>query len=463
MSVTHILPLAIELPFEDPASVFARFHDEPWAIFLDSAKAESSLGRYSFIGISPFLTISSHGSLIKVNHEIIEGNPFDYLQGKLKHFILHTNPDLPPFQGGAAGYLGYDLCHHLEKLPSAEINDLDFPDMAMAFYDLVIGFDLFEKRAWIFSSGYPKQILSERMEYAHERLKWLQDKIKLPCTYQEAHVHTSVSANFTPENYEKAVQKAIHYIEEGDIFEVNIAQRFQAALPEGTNPFSFYTKLREKNPAPFSAYFNTPEVILASASPERFLKLQSHHVETRPIKGTCPRGKTAEEDLALAQELMSSEKDRAENIMIVDLMRNDLSRVCLDHTVKVHKLCGLETFATVHHLVSVITAQLKSEFMAVDLLKATFPGGSITGAPKIRAMEIIAEIEPHRRGPYCGSMGYLGFNGDMDTSIIIRTFAIRNNVITFHAGGAIVADSDPRAEYQETLDKASALKKVLES
>lgn len=462
---SEILPLAIEVPFQEPASVFERFHAEPWAIFLDSAKQESTLGRYSFIAVSPFLKISSRGDVINSNDEVLRGNPFEYVKEKLQPFILSSHPELPPFQGGAAGYFGYDLCHHLEKLPRAKINDLDFPDMLLGFYDLVIGFNQEAKRAWIFSSGYPKRILSERIEYAEQRAQWLLDEIQKPFlkSSDDVSCQAQVSANFTPENYERAVQRAIDYINEGDIFEVNIAQRFSSELPEKISSFQLYQKLRKRNPATFSAFINSPEVVIASASPERFLKLQDHHVETRPIKGTRPRGKTAEEDLALAQELVNSEKDRAENIMIVDLMRNDLSRVCLDHTVQVQKLCGLETFATVHHLVSVITAQLKPEITAVDLLRATFPGGSITGAPKIRAMEIIAEIEPHQRGPYCGSVGYIGFNGDMDTSIIIRTFAIKNNRVTFHAGGAVVADSDSRGEYEETLDKARALKKVLET
>jgi para-aminobenzoate synthetase component 1 len=249
------------------------------------------------------------------------------------------------------------------------------------------------------------------------------------------------------------------YILAGDIFEANISQRFSADLLD--RPFDLYRRLREINPATFSAYLAFDDTILASASPERFLKLTHGQVETRPIKGTRPRGKTAQEDQAFANELMKSEKDHAENVMIVDLLRNDLSRVCEDHSVQVPQLCGLESYPAVHHLVSVVTGKLTSKLTAVDLLRATFPGGSITGAPKIRAMEIIAEIEPTRRGPYCGSIGYIGFNGDMDTSIAIRTYAIKNNKVTFQAGGAVVVDSDPVDEYEETLTKARALKKAL--
>ena len=220
--------------------------------------------------------------------------------------------------------------------------------------------------------------------------------------------------------------------------------------------------LRERNPAPFAAYLNTGEVQIVSASPERFLELQGRQVETRPIKGTRPRGATPEEDRRLGAELLASEKDRAENVMIVDLLRNDLSRVCRDHTVLTPEICVLESFATVHHLVSTVTGELRPGLDAVDLLRATFPGGSITGAPKIRAMEIIAELEPTRRGPYCGAIGWLGGDGWMDTSITIRTYAIKDGMVAFQAGGGIVADSDPAAEYEETLDKARALIEALQ-
>lgn len=268
MNTANALPLSIEVPFEDPCEVFARFEAEAWAIFLDSSKEEAVLGRYSFIAISPFLTIRSRGESIFANEEIIQGNPFEFVKAKLKNFILHSHPDLPPFQGGAAGYFAYDLCHHIEKLPKAKINDLDFPDMALGFYDVVLGFDLEKKRAWIFSSGFPKQILSERIEYADQRAKWLMEKIRQPFLTSERkeNLQASVMANFTPENYEHAVQKAINYIIEGDIFEVNIAQRFSAELTEEMSPFGLYQKLRQKNPATFSAYINVPEVIIASAS-----------------------------------------------------------------------------------------------------------------------------------------------------------------------------------------------------
>jgi para-aminobenzoate synthetase component 1 len=266
-----------------------------------------------------------------------------------------------------------------------------------------------------------------------------------------------VASNFSRSDYEAMVRRVVDYILAGDIFQANLSQRFRAPLPEGMTPFGLYCRLRRLNPAPFAAFLKFDDVEIASASPERFLSLRGNRVETCPIKGTRPRGCTPTEDRILADELLDSEKDRAENVMIVDLLRNDLSRVCRDGSVEVPRLCGLESFATVHHLVSTVLGELRPGMTAVDLLAACFPGGSITGAPKIRAMEIIAGLEPTRRGPYCGSIGYIGFDGSMDTSIVIRTYAMRNGQVTFQAGGGIVADSEPAAEYAETLAKAQAL------
>jgi len=265
----------------------------------------------------------------------------------------------------------------------------------------------------------------------------------------------ALKGNFTHREYLNAVEKARQYIIAGDIFEVNLSQRFKARL--SIAPYELYTRLRSINPAPFAGYLDFDEVQVVSASPERFLHLQGDRVETRPIKGTRPRGKTPEADKALADELLSSMKDRAENIMIVDLERNDLGRVCRYGTVRVTELAILETFPTVFHLTSTIVGRLKKGRDSIDLLKATFPGGSITGAPKVRAMEIIDELEPTRRSVYTGSIGYLSFNGNIDLNIAIRTFLVKGGIAYFQVGGAVVYDSDPEAEYQETLHKARAL------
>lgn len=457
------LPIARQITYQDPDTVFALFSQEQGALFFDSAQQRPHCGRYSFIAIDPFLTLTSKNGVIQKNNLKLTGNPFDILANELATFKQPTLPDLPPFQGGAAGYFGYELHQHLETIPMAAQDDMQFPDMLLGFYDLVISFDLIEKKAWVISTGFPILEPAARIEHAKRRLSNLLKKLSPPTitTTMIFLAKEKITSTFTQTTYQASVQCVIDYILAGDIFQANLSQRFQAPLPSRLSSYDLYKKLRTINPAPFSAYLNFPDTVIASASPERFIQLTDRHVETRPIKGTRPRGKTIDQDTLLAQELLTSQKDLAENVMIVDLLRNDLSRVCEAHSVNVSQLCGLETYASVHHLVSVVEGTLNRDLTAVDLLKATFPGGSITGAPKIRAMEIIAELEPTQRGPYCGSIGYIGFDGNMDSSITIRTFCINNHIVTFQVGGAIVADSDPVQEYEETLTKAHALMRAL--
>jgi para-aminobenzoate synthetase component 1 len=350
----------------------------------------------------------------------------------------------------------------LENVPAHALDDMQYPDMVIGFYDIVLAFDHVLQQAWIFSNGYPEKKEPARKHHAERRLAWILKELSTIKTRSDLINQSSIiEADFSRDQYQLAVQKVIDYILAGDIFEANISQRFKATLPDNFSKFDLYNQLRRMNPAPFAAYLNFNDMVIASASPERFLKLTQDKIETRPIKGTRPRGKTPDEDKVYADDLLNSAKDHAENVMIVDLLRNDLSKVCENHSVKVPQLCGLESYASVHHLVSVVEGKLKKQYQALDLFTACFPGGSITGAPKIRAMEIIAEIEPTSRGPYCGSIGYIGFDGAMDTSIVIRTFVIKNNSVTFQAGGAIVADSNPKEEYEETLTKAKALRNVL--
>lgn len=451
-------PIFQEVLYQSPFNILRLFSKEKNVVLLESTQRMPHCGRYSFIMCDPFFT------MISKNNK----NIFEELENALKEFPLTFHRDLPPFQGGIAGFFSYDLNQYLEKIKSSQQDDMEFPDCAVGFYDVVIAFDHELKRGWIFSSGYPLQDHETWKSLAKERLEWMVKKIK-NCHLEQSEASPAIQdnlliySNFSKDTYQAAVEKVKEYILAGDVYEANISQRFHAILPENFQPILLYKKLGAINPAPFAAYLSFADTTIVSASPERFLKLTDHFIETRPIKGTRKRGVTALEDETLAQELLYAEKDRAENIMIVDLLRNDLSIVCENHSVKVPKLCGLESYATVHHLVSVVTGKLQKRFNAIDLLRATFPGGSITGAPKIRAMEIIAEIEPTKRGPYCGSIGYIGFNGDMDLSITIRTFAIKNNHITFQAGGAIVMDSDSLVEYEETLTKASALLRALNS
>lgn len=454
-------PLVSEINYKDPITVFNLFREDTGSIFLDSAQHRKACGKYSFIAIDPFLILVSKNDVLYRNDEITFGNPFVVLKNELIKFSLESLPRLPPFQGGAAGFLGYELFQHLEKIPLARMDDMAFPDMAIGFYDLVIGFDIEQKKSWVFSSGYPEQNTKSRDIRAKSRLNNILMKLKmiqgLPAIPLVSCNKEDIQSNFSKDNYILSVKKVTDYILNGDIFEANISQRFSTTLMYGLDSFDLYRKLRKINPAPFSAYLNFSNTVIASSSPERFVQLSSGIIEARPIKGTRPRGKSIQDDDRFAQALLASEKDHAENVMIVDLLRNDISRVSESHSVIVPKLCGLESYATVHHLVSIIQGKLRSNLTAIDLLEASFPGGSVTGAPKIRAMEIISEIEPTQRGPYCGSIGYIAFNGDIDFSITIRTFCIKDNIVTFQAGGAIVADSNPNDEYEETLTKSCAL------
>jgi para-aminobenzoate synthetase component 1 len=362
------------------------------------------------------------------------------------------------------GYFSYDLCHFIERLPAAAVDDLHLPDCYLAFYDAVVAFDHREGKSYLIATGFPELAEGRRQRRAAEKMQELKSRVLNFTPPSEAGVKAAggnvlLKSNFSHEAYLAAVATAREYICAGDIFQVNLSQRFEADL--SISSYELNNRLRKINPAPFASYFNFDGVSIVGASPERFLKVRGDRVETRPIKGTRPRGKTPEEDRALAQELLSSVKDRAENMMIVDLERNDIGRVCRYGTVKVTELAALETYPTVFHLTSTVEGRLSAGKSRIDLLKATFPGGSITGAPKVRAMEIIDELEPTRRSVYTGSLGYLGFSGDMDLDIVIRTMLVKEGRAYFQVGGAVVYDSEPEAEYLETLDKGRALIQAL--
>jgi para-aminobenzoate synthetase component 1 len=456
-------PLITEIPYQEPVKLFAPFAIQEGSIFLDSALKSHGLARYSFIAVEPWAIFRAKNQQLSFQECIWEGNPFVELQKLMQSFPLIAHEGLPPFQGGIVGFFGYGLAHSLEQLPRPARDDRDFPDLMVGFYDTIVAFDHHDKKAWIFASGYPETEPRSRKQRAIVRTQALQQKLLttpelLPAA---ATPITAIHSDFTPKDYEHAIQCVIDYIYAGDIFQANMTRRFCASLPEHVSAFDLYRRLRVMTPAPFAAYVQFAGVTLACASPERFLQLSQGKIETRPIKGTRPRGSTPQQDQTFATELRQSPKDCAENIMIVDLLRNDLSRVCVPHSVQTPELLRVETYATLHHLVSTVTGQLQQPHTALDLLQATFPGGSITGAPKIRAMEIIAELEPTARGPYCGSIGYIGFDGTMDTNIVIRTYTIKERDITFQTGGGIVADSDPYQEYLETETKALALKRAL--
>lgn len=451
-------PLCKEIPYVEPGLRFAALNQQN-AVWLDSSALDTKFSRYSYIGFEPIEVLSLKDGLL--NNEVLKVNPDDYLRAVLNQGYLAKLPDRPPFQGGLAGFFSYDFGRYFEDLPQQAEDDLAFEDFYLGVFDLVLAFDHQTQRSWLFASGDYRLECEARLSDASLRLA---DALKM-LSQAEPAAHAvpqigPIESTHTAATYADMVQKTIDYIYDGDIFEANVTQRFKTTF--SGSPVDLYMHLRQVNPAPFAAFCNFEHTQLLSSSPERFLKLEDNLVEARPIKGTRRRSQDAAEDKILADDLMQSEKDRAENIMIVDLMRNDLSRVCRPHSIKVPMLCGLESFKTVHHLVSTVHGKLKSGEDAASLLRATFPGGSITGAPKIRAMEIIDELEPYRRGPYCGAIGYLAFNGDMDLNIVIRTMCLKQGALTFGAGGAITADSNPDEEFAESNAKATALHKCLQ-
>jgi para-aminobenzoate synthetase component I len=475
----------------DPAEVCARFLDLPYLLFLDSAATQHPDAQYSFLAADPSRVVRSKGASTEIRNlpggdwSQVEGDALSVARALLPAEPTEPVPGLPPFQGGIAGYIGYDWGAVLERLPRPRYDDLAIPDVVLGLYDWIIAWDHRIGTAWLISTGLPESGEAQerrtrvRMEQVRERLGGRQVSRTAGKRVSTVEPSSDVSApsypvagiegadkiglrsTFTHGGYLDAVARVREYILAGDIFQANLSQRFQSRWAEP--PFDLYRMLRQQNPAPFAAYLGFGELAVLSASPERFLRLDEdrRRIETRPIKGTRPRGLGPMHDAALGRALAESEKDRAENVMIVDLLRNDLSRVCRPGTVRVPELFALEHHPTVHHLVSTVVGEIEPGSGAVELIRAAFPGGSITGAPKVRAMEIIAQLEPTQRGVYCGSIGYVSATGAMDTSIVIRTYLALNGQVYFQAGGGIVADSDPELEYRETLDKARGLIETL--
>ena len=466
------LPLVERLP-DGLSSVdaFMRLAEQPHVLFFDSAAVDPHLGRYSFVLADPWTWIERGADA---------ADPLGEAERLWKKFrgLTVTRPDLPPFQGGVAGLFSYDLARTLERVPAARYDDLPVPALAVGAYDVVLAFDHIEHRGWIISQGLPETDHAARAERAAARLAHFRHMLATPAAAcglavrgvivkpQAASVApryplpiAGVTSNLSADGYRDMVRRGVEYVRAGDVFQVNLAQRL--LCPATAPSLDLYLRLRERNPAPYAGYLNLGTSQLCSASPECFLTVRGGRVETRPIKGTRGRSLRPEADLFVGDELEASEKDRAENVMIVDLMRNDLSRVCTADSVHVAQLCRLETYAFVKHLVSVVRGDLKPGSTPMDLLRASFPGGSITGAPKVRAMEIIAELEPTARGAYCGSLGYVGFDGKMDANILIRTITASGGWWQIPVGGGIVAQSDPDDEYRETWHKARGMLKAV--
>jgi len=444
--------------------LFRKLYKGERSFILDSSMPESHMSRISILGFQPFLWFESKGNSIslemKGEKEYFNGNPFDKLKELLALYKVENTKKLP-VPGGLVGYFAYDLCHHVEKLSRTAADDLGLPDISVGFYDTLVIKDHLSDKTYIvalFLPGLSENETREKVKSIKALMKTDVHSGKISPNKLSAS-ESVLESNFTKSDYCAMVGKAKEYIRNGDIYQVNLSQRFKTSIYK--TPIDLYSGLRSLNPAPFAAFLDCGCVKVLSSSPERFLLVQGNYIETRPIKGTTPRSADPNEDLHYKELLQRSEKDRAENLMIVDLMRNDIGKVCKTGSVKVTELFKAESYATVHHLVSTVTGELIEGCDAVDCLKATFPGGSITGAPKIRAMEIIDELEPTCRSVYTGSIGYLGFDGNMDLNIAIRTILVKGNDAYYQVGGGIVWDSIPEAEYEETLHKGLALNKVL--
>lgn len=439
----------------DSSAYFEVVRDLPWAAWLDSGGRE----RFDIIVAQPVATLTTRGQITEIvrGGEVSESSndPIALVQEILGR-RLDAIPELP-FAGGALGYWGYDLgrrYHHVSG--STSINN-EPPAMVVGIYDWAIVVDHQQESARLVS----------RLRYPETEKCLMQILARIDTVMVQASTQCAtfsvigqIRSGFRKEEYRAAFDKVKAYLKEGDCYQVNLAQRF--SVQASGDAFEAYRVMRNSNPAPYSAYLEYPELKILCASPERFLKVQQGCVETKPIKGTRPRSDDAVEDRRLSAELHNHPKDRAENLMIVDLLRNDLSRSCEVGSVKAPKLFEVESFANVHHLVSTVEGRLSKGHDALDVLRDCFPGGSITGAPKLRAMQIIEELESQRRGIYCGAIGYVGFDGNMDTNITIRTMMFKEGELSCWAGGGIVADSECEAEYQETLDKASAMLKLMQ-
>lgn len=447
------------------AELFYRLRGEA-PFILESQGGPAAIARYSFLGDSPFLSLTSTGKQLTVEREgqitVETGDPLVKLEALLLEFATTPDTTLPPFGGGAVGYFAYTLGQHLEPAIQAHPQPQGLPDLHLNFYDHLIAIDHAKQLAYTVAVPLPG-----RGDQALQSAQQLQARVR--SADSAAQVSTGaiepkrdIRSNFSRETYATAVRRAKEHIAAGDIYQVNLSQQFRVPFRE--SPRDIYRRLRAANPAPFAAYLDFgPAEQIISASPERFLTFDpiSRRVETRPIKGTRPRGKTEEEDLKLREALVASAKDAAELVMIVDLERNDLGRVCDYGSVRVPDLRRVEAYPTVWHTVATVEGRLRDDATQADLLRATFPGGSITGAPKIRAMHIIDSLETVSRDVYCGAIGYLSFSGHIDLNIAIRSLMFDGQEARFHAGGGIVADSDPYGEYEETLHKAQALARAL--
>jgi len=454
----NLVPVYREIvaDLETPVSAYLKVARAPYSFLLESVEGGERLARYSFIGAEPYLILKSSGHAT---------DPLIAIQNELSKYTLVSLPDLPRFHGGAVGYLSYEAVGHFEELPSPEDDPLGLPESIFMFADTVLVFDHLTHKIKVVSHAHLDGDTEEAYRNAVERIDAVIDKLGQPVQYESgagrpARTPSPVSSNMSKAEYEAGVAQAKEYIAAGEIIQVVLSQRLSKVTSAA--PFDIYRALRTINPSPYMYYLNLDQCHIIGASPELLVRVEEDTVATHPIAGTRPRGATTAEDLALADELKADEKELAEHIMLLDLGRNDIGRVSEPGTVQVTQLMDVERYSHVMHLVSHVQGKLRRELNQFDAMRACFPAGTVSGAPKVRAMEIIAELEPDKRGPYAGAVGYFSFSGNLDTAITIRTIVMTDGTAYVQAGGGIVADSVPEREYEETMNKARALIKAIE-
>ncbi len=472
----NLIPVYREIlaDMETPVSAFLKIDDGRHSFLLESVEGGEKWGRYSFLGSGPSVVVRSFDRTVeiirrgKIERRPFRSDPLEAVKDVLSEYQPVPDPALPRFFGGAVGFMGYDVVRFFEDLPNRDKKGLGLPDVFFMITDTLVIFDNITHMIKVVSNAHVNgQSVTAAYREAVAKIDAIVKKLKKGGKGQGARGRgkklkkgTPLKSNFTQAQYEQAVLKAKEYIKAGDIFQVVPSQRFQAGI--NVEPFEIYRALRLINPSPYMYFLRCGDATVAGASPEVMVRLEGGRIDLRPIAGTRRRGATEEEDQALAAELLADPKERAEHIMLVDLGRNDVGRVSTPGSVQVSELMVIERYSHVMHIVSNVRGRLSDGRDAYDVIRACFPAGTVSGAPKIRAMEIIDELEPTRRGPYAGAVGYFGFSGNMDTCITIRTLVIKDKVAYIQAGGGVVADSDPAAEYQETVNKAKAMLRAVE-
>jgi anthranilate synthase component 1 len=456
-----------------PVSAFHKVDRGKCGCLFESVVGGERVGRYSFLAAKPYMVLEALGNQVTVStpdgSETFEsGDPLAELEGRIRAVRAAQVPDLPPFTSGAVGYAGYDVVRYCEHLPNAPEDDRQLPDLSFAFYDAMVVFDHIQKTIVVVAMAHVNENdlqscyddACHRVDELVEMLSAEQPALQPADIQASGGVEISFTSNFDKRQFEKAVEDCVEYIRAGDIFQVVISQRLQLQI--AAHPFEIYRTLRVVNPSPFMFYVRTPSTVLVGSSPEILVRVVDDQVTVRPLAGTRRRGATEEEDQALADELLADPKERAEHVMLVDLGRNDVGRIAKYRTVDLSDVMVIERYSHVMHITSNVTGKLATGKTAFDALRSCLPAGTVSGAPKVRAMEIIDDIEPHRRGPYAGAVGYVDFGGNMDTCIALRTIVIKGDQAYVQAGAGIVADSVPESEYHETLNKARGLLKAIE-